>query len=200
MLTTDRVAGAALVLLSLAVLLEDAKKRPGQISYSSSGVYGTLHMAMELLSHAAGIKLRHVLYAGAGPALTAILGGHVDALASGPAVVLPHIKAGKLRALAVTSTTRAAALPDVPTVADFVPGFEASSWFGLLAPAGTSPAIIAKINGEVAKWLATPEAREKLSAQGANIAGGTPEDFAKHIRAETAKWAKVVKDSGAKVD
>jgi len=95
--------------------IEDAKKRPGQISYSSSGIYGTLHMAMELLSHAAGIKLRHVPHAGAGPALTAILGGHVDALASGPAVVLPHIKAGKLRALAGWGDKRVAALPEVPT-------------------------------------------------------------------------------------
>jgi len=88
----------------------------------------------------------------------------------------------------------------VPTVAEYVPGFEASSWFGILAPAGTSPEIIAKINGEVAKWLATPEAKEKLSAQGANAAGGSPQDFTKHIQAETAKWAKVVKESGAKVD
>jgi tripartite-type tricarboxylate transporter receptor subunit TctC len=95
--------------------VDDAKKRPGQISYSSSGVYGTLHMAMELLSHAAGIRLRHVPYAGAGPALTAILGGHVDALASGPSVVLPHIKSGKLRALAGWGSQRVAALPEVPT-------------------------------------------------------------------------------------
>jgi tripartite-type tricarboxylate transporter receptor subunit TctC len=114
---------------------------------------------------------------------------------------LALIKGGKLKALAVTSAARAAALPDVPTLAESgLPGFEASSWFGLLAPAGTPPPVIAKLNGEIAKWLATPEAKEKLLAQGANAAGGTPEDFARFIAAETAKWQKVVKDSGAKVD
>jgi tripartite-type tricarboxylate transporter receptor subunit TctC len=114
---------------------------------------------------------------------------------------LPQIKAGTLRALGVTSAARAPALPDVPTIDESgLPGYEASSWFGLLAPAGTPPAIVAKINAEIAKWLATPEAKEKLLAAGANAAGGTPEDFARHIAAETAKWAKVVKESGAKVD
>src|SRR5207344_666107 len=113
----------------------------------------------------------------------------------------PQIKAGKLRAIAVTSSTRAPALPDVPTIAESgLPGFEASSWFGVLAPAGTPPAIIAKLNAEIAKWLATPEAKEKLTALGGNAAGGSPEDFANHIQMETAKWAKVVKESGAKVD
>src|SRR5437899_6263732 len=146
MLTTDRVAGAALVLLSLAVLIEDAKRRPGQISYSSSGVYGTLHMAMELLSHAAGIKLRHVPYAGAGPALTAILGGHVDALASGPAVVLPHIKAGKLRPLAGWGDKRVAALPEVPTFKELgLADAEFYIWAGVFAPRGTPEPVLAKL-------------------------------------------------------
>jgi tripartite-type tricarboxylate transporter receptor subunit TctC len=114
---------------------------------------------------------------------------------------LPQIKGGKLRALGVTSAARSPALPEVPTIAESgLPGFEASSWFGILAPAGTPPTIIAKVNGEIAKWLATPEAKEKLIGIGANAAGGSPEDFARHIQMETAKWAKVVKDSGAKVD
>jgi tripartite-type tricarboxylate transporter receptor subunit TctC len=113
---------------------------------------------------------------------------------------LAFIKAGKLRALGVTSAARAVALPDTPAVADTVPGFEASSWFGILAPAGTPRDVVMKINAETAKWLASPDAKEKLASQGANAAGGSPDVFVKHIQTETAKWAKVVKDSGAKVD
>src|ERR671914_1555027 len=126
--------------------IEDAKKRPNEISFSSSGVYGTLHMAMELLSHAAGIKLRHVPGAGAGPALTAILGGHVDALASGPAVVLPHIKAGKLRALAGWGDKRVAALPEVPTFKELgYPDAEFYIWAGLFAPKATPEPVLTKL-------------------------------------------------------
>src|SRR5437867_5139852 len=133
-----------------ADFIEDAKKRPGQISFSSSGVYGTLHMAMELLSHAAGIKLRHVPYPGAGPALTAILGGHVDALASGPAVVLPHIKAGTLRPLAGWGDRRVAALPEVPTFRELgYPDAEFYIWAGLFAPRGTPDAVLGKLRDAV---------------------------------------------------
>jgi tripartite-type tricarboxylate transporter receptor subunit TctC len=114
---------------------------------------------------------------------------------------LPFVKAGRLRALAVTSVTRAAALPDTPTLAESgVPGFEASSWFGILAPAGTPHDVVMRIDTEVARWLASTEARDKLAAQGAIAAGGTPEDFARHIAAESAKWARVVRASGARVD
>jgi tripartite-type tricarboxylate transporter receptor subunit TctC len=126
--------------------IDDAKRRPGEISFSSSGIYGTLHMAMELLSHAAGIKLRHVPHAGAAPALTAILGGHVDALASGPAVVLPHIKAGKLRALAGWGDKRVAALPNVPTFKELgYPEAEFYIWAGLFAPRGTPEPVVARL-------------------------------------------------------
>src|SRR5881409_3755269 len=126
--------------------IEDAQKRPGQISYSSSGVYGTLHMAMALLEHAANVKLRHVPYAGAGPALTAILGGHVDALASGPAVVLPHLKAGKLRALAGWGEARVASLPDVPTFKELgYPDAEFYIWAGVFAGKGTPEPILTRL-------------------------------------------------------
>ncbi len=126
--------------------IDDARRRPGEISFSSSGIYGTLHMAMELLSHAAGIKLRHVPHAGAAPALTAILGGHVDALASGPAVVLPHIKAGKLRPLAGWGDKRVAALPDVPTFKELgYPEAEFYIWAGLFAPRGTPEPVVARL-------------------------------------------------------
>jgi tripartite-type tricarboxylate transporter receptor subunit TctC len=145
--------------------------------------------------------MTHIPYKGSAPALSDLLGGQVQLMFDNLPPSLPQIKGGKLRALGVTSAARAPALPDTPTIAESgLPGFDASSWFGLLAPAGTPPAIIAKLNTEIAKWLATPEAKEKLVAIGANIAGGTPEDFARHIQAETVKWARVVKESGAKVD
>ncbi len=129
---------------SVKELVEDAKKRPGEISFSSSGVYGTLHMATEMLSHAAGVKFKHVPYGGAGPALTAILGGHVDMLASGPAVVLPHIKAGKLRPLAGWGTKRVAAIPDLPTFKELGYDIEFYIWAGVFAPTGT-PAPVLKV-------------------------------------------------------
>jgi tripartite-type tricarboxylate transporter receptor subunit TctC len=142
---------------SVKEFVEDAKKRPGEISFSSSGVYGTLHMATEMLSHAAGIKLRHVPYAGAGPALTAILGGHVDALASGPAVVLPHIKAGKLRPLAGWGAKRVAALPDLPTFKELGYDIEFYIWAGVFAPRGTPDPILRKLRDTVRKAVQDPD-------------------------------------------
>jgi tripartite-type tricarboxylate transporter receptor subunit TctC len=145
--------------------VDDAKKRPGEISYSSSGVYGTLHMAMEMLTHGAGIQLKHVPYSGAGPALTAILGGHVDTLASGPAVVIPHIKAGKLRPLAGWGAKRVAALPDVATFKELGYDIEFYIWAGLFAPRGTSPAVMKTIREAVKQAVNSSEfkgAMEKL--------------------------------------
>ena len=194
------VVNPELPVKSIPELIAYAKANPGKLNFASSGNGTSIHLSGELFKAMTGVQMTHVPYKGSAPALTDLVGGQVQLMFDNLPSSLAFIKAGKLRALAVTSTARAAALPDVPTVADFVPGFEASSWFGILAPAGTPPAIIAKINGEVTKWLATPEAKDKLTAQGANAAGGSPQDFAKHIQAETAKWAKVVKDSGAKVD
>jgi tripartite-type tricarboxylate transporter receptor subunit TctC len=186
---------------SVAELIAYAKANPGKLNFASSGNGTSIHLSGELFKAMAGVEMTHVPYKGSAPALQDLIAGQVQLMFDNLPPSLPQIKAGKLRALAVTSSVRAPALPDVPTVAEAgLPGFEASSWFGLLAPAGTSPAIVAKINAEVAKWLATPEAKENLAKQGANAAGGTPEDFAKHIAAETAKWAKVVKASGAKID
>jgi len=129
-----------------------------------------------------------------------LLANQVDMMFDNIPGPLGLMRSGKVRGLAVTSKERHPAAPEIPTMAEFLPGFEASSWFGLLAPAGTPPAVIARINTEVNQWLQTAEAKEKLVAQGAVVAGGTPEQFAAHIRAETEKWAKVVKVSGAKVD
>jgi len=186
---------------SVQELIAYAKANPGKLNFASSGSGTSIHLSGELFKVMAGVQMTHVPYKGSAPALQDLIGGQVQLMFDNLPPSLPQIKAGKLRALGVTSAARAPALPDTPTIAESgLPGFEASSWFGLLAPAGTPPAVIARLNGEVAAWLGTPEAKEKLLALGANAAGGTPEDFAKHIAAETAKWAKVVRESGAKVD
>jgi len=191
----------ALPVNSVQELIAYAKANPGKLNFASSGSGTSIHLSGELFKVMAGVQMTHVPYKGSAPALQDLIGGQVQLMFDNLPPSLPQIKAGKLRALAVTSAARAPALPDTPTVAEAgLPGFEASSWFGVLAPAGTPPEIVNKLNAEIAKWLASPGAKEKLANVGANIAGGTPEDFARHIQAETAKWAKVVKESGAKVD
>ncbi len=150
---------------NLKEFVADAKKRPAEISYSSSGVYGTLHMAMEMLTHSAGISLKHIPYAGAGPALTAVLGGHADTLASGPAVVIPHIKSGKLRPLAGWGAKRVAALPDVATFKELGHDIEFYIWAGVFAPRGTPEPIVKSVRASVRDAVNTPEfkgAMEKL--------------------------------------
>ena len=177
--------------------IEDAKKRPGQISFSSSGVYGTLHMAMELLSHAAGITLRHVPFGGAGPALTAILGGHVDALASGPAVVLPHIKSGKLRALAGWGDRRVAALPDVPTFKELgYPDAEFYIWAGLFAPKGVPEPILARLRDAVRAAVADPEFKGAMDKLETPIAFKQGEEFQKFFDADARRLAEGVRKVG----
>jgi tripartite-type tricarboxylate transporter receptor subunit TctC len=195
------VVNPAVPVNSVQELIAYAKANPGKLNFASSGSGTSIHLSGELFKVMAGVQMTHVPYKGSAPALQDLLGGQVQLMFDNLPPSLPQIKAGKLRALGVTSTARSPALPDVPTIAESgLPGFEASSWFGVLAPAGTASTIIAKLNAEIAKWLASPEAKEKLVAIGANGAGGTPEDFARHIQTETAKWAKVVKESGAKVD
>lgn len=186
---------------TVAELIAYGKANPGKLNFASSGSGTSIHLAGELFRVQTGIQMTHVPYKGSAPAIQDLLGGQVQLMFDNLPSALPQIKAGRLRALGVTSATRAAALPDVPTIAESgLPGFEASSWFGLLAPAGTPRDVVARLDAEVAKWLASQDARDKLLAQGAIAAGGTPEDFSAHIAAETAKWAKVVKESGAKVD
>ena len=186
---------------SVRELIDYAKANPGKLNFASSGNGTSIHLSGELFKTMAGVQMTHVPYKGSAPALADLAGGQVQLMFDNLPSSLGLIKGGKLRAIAVTSTTRAAALPDVPTIAESgLPGFEASSWFGVLAPAGTPHEIVAKLNGAIGTWLATPEAKEKLLAQGAIAAGGSPEDFAQHIDRETAKWAKVVKASGAHID
>ena len=195
------VVNPSLPVNSVADLIKLAKAKPGSINFASSGNGTSIHLSGELFKTMAGVDMTHVPYKGSAPALTDLIGGQVQVMFDNLPSSLPYIKAGKLRAIAVTSSKRAPALPDVPTISESgLPGFDASSWFGILAPAGTPPAVVARLNTEVNKWLQTPEAKEQLLAQGAQAAGGAPEQFAAFIRSETDKWAKVVKASGAKVD
>jgi len=195
------VVNPALPVNSVSDLIKLAKDKPGQINFASSGSGTSIHLSGELFKTMAGVDMTHVPYKGSSPALTDLIGGQVQIMFDNLPSALPQIKGGRLRAIAVTSLKRAPVLPDIPTISESgLPGFEASSWFGVLAPAGTPAPIVARINAEVNKWLQSAEAREKLLSQGAEAAGGSPEQFANHIRTESEKWAKVVKASGAKVD
>ncbi len=176
--------------------VDDAKKRPGEISYSSSGVYGTLHMAMELLSHSAGINLKHVPYSGAGPALTALLGGHVDTLASGPAVVIPHIKAGKLRPLAGWGAKRVASLPDVATFKELGYDIEFYIWAGLFAPRGTSPAVMKTIRESVKQAVNSAEFKSAMEKLETPIAYLDAPEFQKFWDKDAKMLADAIKRLG----
>ena len=187
---------------NVADFVKYARSHPGQFSMASSGNGTSIHLAGELFKSQTGIFMTHIPYRGSGPALLDLVGGSVDVMFDNLPSAMPQIKGGKLRAFAVTSAQRSAAMPDLPTVeeAGKLKGFEASSWFGLLAPAGTPPDIVSRIQQEVAKALATPAIKEKMLAQGAIPSGNTPQEFAKLIESEITKWAQVVKVSGAKVD
>jgi len=183
-------------------LIAYARANPGKINMASSGNGTSIHLAGELFKTQTKTYMVHFPYRGSGPALTDLAGGTMQVMFDNLPSSMALIKAGKLKALAVTSAKPSPALPGVPTVAAAanLPNYEASSWFGLLAPASTPPEIIHRIQQEVAKSLSSPAVRERLMAQGAEPVGNTPDQFAAFIRAEHTKWAKVVKDSGAKVD
>ena len=186
---------------SVADLIRYAKANPGKLNMASSGNGTSIHLSGELFKSLTGTYMVHFPYRGSGPALLDLIGGTMDLMFDNLPSALPQIKAGKLKALAVTSAQRSAALPDVPTVAEAgVKGFEASSWFGLFAPAGTPADIVNRIQQETAKALQSPVLKERLLAQGAIPGGQSPAEFARFIAAETTKWAQVVKVSGAKVD
>jgi tripartite-type tricarboxylate transporter receptor subunit TctC len=194
----------ALNINNVADFVKYAKANPGKLNMASSGSGTSIHLAGELFKSMTGSYMTHIPYRGSGPALMDMVGGNADVMFDNLPSSLPQIKGGKLKALAVTSAQRSPALPDVPTVAEaggpLLKGYEASSWFGLLAPAGTPPEIINRIQQEVAKSLSTPAIKEKMVAQGAIPSGNTPAEFAKLIASEHEKWARVVKVSGAKVD
>ena len=187
---------------SVADFVKYAKSHPGQFSMASSGNGTSIHLAGELFKSQTGIFMTHIPYRGSGPALLDLVGGNVDVMFDNLPSSMPQIKGGKLKAFAVTSAQRSTAMPELPTIeeAGKLKGFEASSWFGLLAPAGTPPEIVNRIQQEVAKALNTPAIKEKMLAQGAIPSGNTPQEFARLIDSEITKWAQVVKVSGAKVD
>ena len=187
---------------NVADFIKVAKASPGKLNMASSGNGTSIHLAGELFKNMSNTYLVHFPYRGSGPALLDLVGGTMDVMFDNLPSALPHIKSGKLKALAVTSSQRSAVLPDVPTVeeAGNLKGFDASSWFGLLAPAGTPVDIVNRLQQESAKAMNNPAVKEKLLAQGAIPGGNTPADFSKMIGFEIKKWAQVVKVSGAKVD
>jgi tripartite-type tricarboxylate transporter receptor subunit TctC len=192
----------ALNINSVPDFIKYAKANPGKLSMASSGNGTSIHLAGELFKSRTGIFMTHIPYRGSGPALLDLMGGSVDVMFDNLPSALPQIKAGKLKAFAVTSAQRSAATPDLPSIeeAASLKGFDASSWFGLLAPAGTPSDIVSRIQQEVTKSLGTAAMKEKLLTQGAIPGGNTPEQFNTFIDAEHVKWAQVVKVSGAKVD
>ncbi|MBI3937434.1 MAG: tripartite tricarboxylate transporter substrate binding protein, partial [Betaproteobacteria bacterium] len=178
-----------------------AKARPRQINYGSSGNSGTGHLAMEMLKSMTGIDLVHIPYKGGSPALNAVLAGEVSTLFNNIIAAVPQVKAGRLYALGVTSGKRSSAVPNVPTIAEAgVPGFEALAWFGVFAPAATPPKIVASLNAEIARVLRLPEIRKRLLIDGAEPVGNSPQEFAAVIRADIAKWARVIKAAGITPD
>ncbi len=189
---------------NLADLVRAARTNPGKLNMASSGNGTSIHLAGELFKSMTGTYMVHFPYRGSGPALIDLMGGSTDVMFDNLPSALPHIKAGKLKALAVTSAQRSTAVPDLPTIAEAggaaLKGYDASSWFGLLAPAGTPADIVERVQQATAKALSAPALKERLQAQGAIPSGNTSAQFAKHIADETAKWAQVVKASGAKVD
>jgi tripartite-type tricarboxylate transporter receptor subunit TctC len=171
------------------------------LNYGSSGVGGTPHLAGELFNTMAGVKMTHVPYKGGGPAMIDLVGGQVQLVYATAATAVPQIKSGRIKGIAVTTIKRSALMPNLPTIAESgLPGFDANNWYGLLAPARTPRAIVMRLNTEVTKALAMPDVKEFLFNQGLDPAPGTPEQFGAYIKSEMAKWAKVVKDSGARAD
>jgi tripartite-type tricarboxylate transporter receptor subunit TctC len=184
---------------SVKELIALAKQKP--LNYGSSGVGGTGHLAGELFNTMAGVKMTHVPYKGGGPAMIDLVAGNIQLVFATAASAVPQIKSGKIRGIAVTTAKRSGLMPDLPTISEAgLPGFEANNWYGILVPAKTPRPIINRLNAEVTKILNMPEIKTFLFNQGLDVAPGTPEKFGAYIKAEKAKWAKVVKASGAKAN
>ena len=203
-----QVASVAFMLLahpsvpfkSVPELIAYAKANPGKVNYSSSGNGSTPHLTGELFNSLAGVKTTHIPYKGAAPAITDLIGGQVQISYDAVATSVAHINAGRLRGIAVTGPKRVSMLPNTPTVAETVPGYEVVNWFGMVAPAGTPRAAIARWRNEIVKVLNVPEIRDKLRALGTDPVGSTPEEFGSFMKAETVKWARVIKEANIRVE
>src|SRR4051812_14586707 len=186
---------------SIRELIALAKARKGELVYASSGTGSAPHLAVELFNSMTGTRMVHVPYKGAAPATIDLLAGHVSLMFNNLISAVPNVHAGKLRALAVTGSTRTPALPDLPTIAEAgVPGYEASTWYAMFAPAATPPAIVERLHRDVAAIVKSPDIRRQLAAVGIDPLGGTPEQMARYLHSEIAKWGKVARASGAKAD
>jgi tripartite-type tricarboxylate transporter receptor subunit TctC len=185
---------------SIPELIAYAKANPNKINYASAGVGTPQHVSTELFKMMTGVQMQHVPYRGSAPALTDLLGGQVQLMIETTPASLEHIRAGRFRGLAVTTLTRAEALPNLPTVSDFVPGYEAISWYGIAAPKNTPADIVNKLNKEINAGLADPKLKARLAELGGTVLPGSPADFAKFIAAETEKWGKVVRAANMKAE
>jgi len=195
------VVNPELPVKSVGDLIALARAKPDGLSYASTGNGSSNHISMELFKSLAGVKLVHIPYKGSAPAVTDLLGGQIQVMFDNAPNVMPQVKAGRLRALAQSGLTRSSIAPDLPTLVEAgVPGYEVTVWFGLVAPAGTPREVIVKLNTEVLKILAMPDVRERFLAQGVEPMGSTPGEFGEHIRAQMAKWGKVVKDAGVQAE
>jgi tripartite-type tricarboxylate transporter receptor subunit TctC len=182
-------------------LLALAKAKPGTLNYPSAGIGSSSHLAGELLRSLAKVDIVHVPYKGGGPALIDLLSGQMQIMFATMPAAMPHVKSGKLRPIAVTTGKRSHTLPELPTIAEAgVKGYEASTWYGLLAPAGTPQPVITRLHDEVVRALKTPDMREKFASQGFEPAGTAPAEFAAYIKSEIAKWGKVIRDAGIRAD
>jgi tripartite-type tricarboxylate transporter receptor subunit TctC len=194
------IAHPSLGVSSIKDLIAQAKSRPGRINYASSGPGTGGHLSVELLKWMTGIDLTHVPYKGAGPALTDLIGGQVHMMCTSPLPALPHVKSGRLVALAMTSRARSRAAPDIPTVAETVPGYESTLWYALLAPANTPPAVISRLHAETVKILKLPGVTEQLLAQGADPIGNNPQELTKFLHTEIERWTKVIQQANIRAD
>ncbi len=190
----------ALPVKNVKELIALAKARPGQLQYSSAGIGTFQHLSSEMFKSMAGVNILHVPYKGGGPATIDLIAGQVQMSIGSLIVILPHMRNNKIRIIATGGSTRAAALPDVPTIAETVPGYEANNWWGVMAPAGVPETIVRKLNSESNAVMSMPDTKKRLAAEGAEPINTTPELFAKHIQAEILKWGKVTREAGIKAE